>query len=146
LRSRVLRALFLLSVGCVSIPGAFAQTEGKISGVVVDAKGTPQMGATVLIGSELPLHPASLNLLTNGRGRFSTDVLSSGTYTVKVTLAGFLPAVEQHVRVAGDHVTLLQVVLGSVFSSFGQLRPALDRRSFAQRHAHRRHRDRRREA
>ncbi len=126
MRSRVLCALLLFSVGCLCTPAAIAQTEGKISGVVVDAKGTPQMGATVLIGSELPLHPASFNLLTNGRGRFASDVLSSGTYSVKVTLAGFLPALEQHVRVTSDHVTLLQVVMGSVFSSFGQLRRQTD--------------------
>jgi Carboxypeptidase regulatory-like domain len=126
LNSRILRALLLLSVGVLSVPAAFAQSEGKISGVVVDGKGTPQMGATVFITSELPLHPTSFNLLTNGRGRFASDVLSSGSYTVRVTLAGFLPAIEQHVRVAGDHVTLLQAVLGSMFSSFGQLRHQTD--------------------
>jgi Carboxypeptidase regulatory-like domain len=126
LNSRALRALLLWSVGVACVPAAFAQAEGKITGVVVDGQGTPQMGATVLIASELPLHPASFNLLTNGRGRFASEILSSGSYTVKVTLAGFLPAMEQHVRVSGDHVTLLQVVLGSVFSSFGQLRRQTD--------------------
>jgi hypothetical protein len=126
LNFRVLRALLIWSVGVLCVPAAFAQAEGKITGVVVDGKGTPQMGATVFIAAELPLHPASFNLLTNGRGRFASDVLSSGSYTVRVTLAGFLPAMEQHVHVSGDHVTLLQVALGSMFSSFGQLRRQTD--------------------
>jgi Carboxypeptidase regulatory-like domain len=123
LRSATIRALGLISLGCAfALPAAFAQTEGRISGVVVDAKGTPQMGATVLVASEQQPGPPSLDLLTNGRGRFSTATLPSGSYTIKVTLAGFLPAMEQHIRVSDQHTTLLQVVLGSVFSSFEQLR------------------------
>lgn len=122
MRWRVLRAPCLLLLGCALAPGVFAQGKGKISGVVLDATGTPQMGATVLIASERALNPRSENLLTNARGRFSTVTIPPGPYTVKVTLAGFMPAMEQHIRVSDEHVTLLQVVLGSVFSSFGQLR------------------------
>jgi hypothetical protein len=122
LRWRVFRAPFLIALGCVLAPASFAQREGKISGVVLDGKGTPQMGATVLIASEHALNPRSLDLLTNERGRFATATIPPGSYTVKVSLAGFLPAMEQHVRVSDDHVTLLEVVLGSVFSSFGELR------------------------
>lgn len=122
MRWRVFRAPFLIVLGCVLAPGAFAQREGKISGLVLDAKGTPQMGATVLVASERALNPRSLNLVTNARGRFSTETIPPGPYTVRVSLAGFLPAMEQDVRVSDDHVTLLQVVLGSVFASFGDLR------------------------
>ncbi len=112
----------ILTACCVLAPIAAAQREGKISGLVVDGQGIPQMGATVLVASEHALNPGSLNLLTNARGRFSTAILPSGSYTVKVTLAGFLPALEQHVEVSDQHITLLQVMMGSVFSSFGQLR------------------------
>lgn len=122
MRWKVFRVPFLIALGCVLAPASFAQREGKISGVVLDAKGTPQMGATVMVASEHALNPRSLDLLTNARGRFSTSTIPPGPYTVKVSLAGFLPAMEQHVRVSEDHVTLMQVVLGSVFSSFGELR------------------------
>jgi Carboxypeptidase regulatory-like domain len=123
LRSATIRALGLISLGWVfALPAASGQSDGRISGVVVDAKGTPQMGATVLVASEQQPGPPSLDLLTNGRGRFSTATLPAGSYTIKVTLAGFLPAMEQHIRVNDQHTTLLQVVLGSVFSSFEQLR------------------------
>lgn len=116
------RIPFLIVLGFALVPASFAQREGKISGVVLDAKGTPQMGATVTVASERALSPRSLDLLTNARGSFSTATIPPGPYTVKVSLAGFLPAMEQHVRVSEDRVTLLQVVLGSVFSSFGELR------------------------
>jgi hypothetical protein len=120
---KVLRAPLLILMGCCALaPVAAAQREGKIAGLVIDGKGTPQMGATVAVASEQALNPQSLNLLTNARGRFSTAILPSGSYTVKVTLAGFLPALDEHIRVSDQHVTLLQVMLGSVFSSFGQLR------------------------
>ncbi len=122
MRWRAFRAPFLIALGCVLAPVSFAQREGKISGVVLDVKGTPEMGATVTVASERALSPRSFDLLTNARGRFSTATIPPGPYTVKVSLAGFLPAMEQHVRVNEDHVTLLQVVLGSVFSSFGELR------------------------
>jgi hypothetical protein len=123
LRLATIRAFGLISLGCAfALPAAYAQNQGRISGVVIDARGTPQMGATVLVASEQQPGAASLDLLTNGRGRFSTATLPSGSYTIKVTLAGFLPAMEQHIRVSDQHTTLLQVVLGSVFSSFEQLR------------------------
>jgi hypothetical protein len=98
----------------------------KISGVVVDPAGIPQMGATVLISSEELRGGSPLEVRTNDRGRFSTAALPAGLYSIRVTLAGFLPAMEQHVDVNSEHATLLQIVLGTVFSSFEKLRRAPD--------------------
>jgi Carboxypeptidase regulatory-like domain len=123
-----MRVLGLVALAwALAVPGASGQnTKGRLSGLVVDEKGTPQMGASVLIASEQQLAPASFNLFTDGRGRFAVPTLPSGAYTVKVTLAGFLPAMEQHIKVNDERVTLLQVMLGSVFSSFEQLRQKPD--------------------
>jgi hypothetical protein len=99
-----------------------APNSGKISGVVLDSSGTPQMGATIFVTSDQLLKLSSVELLTNDRGRFSTDLLPSGTYSIKVTLAGFLPVIEQHIQVNDEHTTLLEIVLGSVFSSLEKLR------------------------
>jgi hypothetical protein len=109
---------------CLSAPIlSAAPNAGKISGVVLDPSGTAQMGATVLITSEQLLSASTqFQLLTNDQGRFFTSTIPAGNYSVKVTLAGFLPAMEQHIQVADQRTTLLQVVLGSVFSSFGKLR------------------------
>jgi hypothetical protein len=84
------------------------------------------MGATVLVSSEKLLGASPVQLLTNDRGRFSTSMLPAGLYSIRVTLAGFLPAVEQHVEVNDQHATLLEIVLGSVFSSFEKLRRQSD--------------------
>jgi hypothetical protein len=88
----------------------------------VDPSGTPQMGATVLVSSEQLVGGSPVQLLTNDRGRFSTASLPAGLYSIRVTLAGYLPVTEQHIDVNTGHATLLQIVLGSVFSSFENLR------------------------
>jgi hypothetical protein len=106
----------------LATPVMAAPNSGRISGVVLDVTGTPQMGATIVVTSDQLLRLSSIDLLTNDRGRFSTDLLPSGTYSIKVTLAGFLPVIEQHIQVNDEHTTLLEIVLGSVFSSLEKLR------------------------
>jgi hypothetical protein len=126
----ILRAIRVLGLGCfacfLALSLAAAPNAGKISGVVVDPTGTPQMGATVVVSPEQLLSASPAQLLTNDRGRFSTAVLPAGLYSVKVTLAGFLPAMEQHIQVDDQRATLLEIVLGSVFSSFEKLRRQSD--------------------
>jgi Carboxypeptidase regulatory-like domain len=120
---RVIRALGLGCFVCLcALSVAAAPDSSKISGVVVDPAGTPQMGATVLVSAEGLLTASPVQLLTNDRGRFSTSLLPAGLYSIRVTLAGYLPAIEQHVEVNNQHATLLEIVLGSVFSSFDKLR------------------------
>jgi hypothetical protein len=104
------------------LPLAAAPNSGKISGLVMDPTGTPQMGATVSISAENLLTFSPAELLTNDRGRFSTTTLAPGMYSIKVTLAGFLPAIQQHIQVNDQQTTLLEIVLGSVLSSFEKLR------------------------
>ena len=115
-------SVFGLLLCLLAMPAMAAPNSGKISGVVLDSSGTPQMGATIFVTSDQLLKLSSIELLTNDRGRFSTDLLPSGTYSIKVTLAGFLPVIEQHIQVNDEHTTLLEIVLGSVFSSLEKLR------------------------
>jgi hypothetical protein len=117
-----LGVVLCLVLCAVSAPLAGAPNSGKITGLVVDAAGTPQMGATVVVTADQLVNSLSFELLTNDRGRFSTATLPAGLYSVKVTLAGFLPAIEQNIRVSDQHTTLLEIVLGSVFTSFEKLR------------------------
>ena len=119
--NQVLCCLGLFVCAC-TLPLAAAPNSGRISGVVVDPGGTPQMGATVLVSSDQLASFSSIELLTNDHGRFSTTTLPAGFYSIKVTLAGFLPAIEQHVQVTNQHPTLLEVAMGSVFSSIENLR------------------------
>ena len=117
-----LRTIRVLSLGVLmalaAMPLAAAPRSGKLAGVVVDPSGTPQMGATVLIAAEQLRSASPLELLTNGRGRFVSADLLPGFYTVRVTLAGFLPSIEQHIRIDDQRTTMLQIELGSIFSSF----------------------------
>ena len=103
-----------------------APNSGKISGVVLDSSGTPQMGATIFVSSDQLLGSSAVELLTNDRGRFSTALLPSGTYSIKVTLAGFLPVMEEHILVNDERTTLLEIVLGSIFSSLERLQRQSD--------------------
>ena len=112
--------LCLLPLSAIGAPNS-----GKISGVVLDSSGTPQMGATIFVSSD-QLLGSSAELLTNDRGRFSTALLPSGTYSIKVTLAGFLPVMEEHILVNDERTTLLEIVLGSIFSSLERLQRQSD--------------------
>lgn len=108
---------------CAAAPALkAAPNSGKISGVVLDPAGTAQMGATVLISSEQLFNTSQIELRTNDRGRFLSSSIPAGLYSVKVTLAGFFPAMQENIRVSDQRTTLLEVMLGSMFSSFGKLR------------------------
>jgi Carboxypeptidase regulatory-like domain len=116
----------ILSVGA-SPAGAQARATsksgpGKLAGVVIDANGTPQMGANVELFAEAPGAAAARELLTNTQGVFSGEKLSPGLYTARVTLAGFLPTLEKHIRINPNITTVLRVELESMFASLDQLR------------------------
>jgi len=121
-----LRAIRIVGLGgllglCL-LPLASSAHAGKIAGVVVDPSGTPQMGATVLISSEQLLPVKPIQLLTNDHGRFSASTIPDGVYSIQVTLAGFIPAIEQHVTISEHEATRLEIVLGTLVSSFEKLR------------------------
>src|SRR2546422_3465641 len=99
-----------------------SSSAGALSGVVFDLSGTPQMGATVLVLGESAHATPFTQLLTDPRGVSSGERLAPGYYTVRVTLAGFLPTIERHVRVAAHLTTLVKIELDSVFASLDRLR------------------------
>ena len=124
MRSRRIIALGWVSVLTLIAAGSAAAAPGygKLSGVVVDPSGTPQMGATVWVLAENATRSTSAQLLTNQRGLFSSERLLPGLYSVRVTLAGFLPSIERHVRVSPNLTTLLKIELDSPFAALDRLR------------------------
>jgi hypothetical protein len=90
--------------------------------VVRDAAGTPQMGASVELLSEAVGVAATRSFLTNTQGMFRGDKLAPGFYTVRVTLAGFLPTLEKHIRVTSNLTTVIRIELETMFTSLDQLR------------------------
>jgi hypothetical protein len=97
-------------------------SSGTVSGVVRDSAGIPQLGATVEMFSETPGVLAARQFLTNTQGIFKGDKLAPGFYTVRVTLAGFLPSLEKHIRISSNLTTVVRVQLESMFASVEQLR------------------------
>jgi hypothetical protein len=125
-RLRILGALVLTVMvsSFAAIPAA-AQAKpvpGKLAGVVRDAAGTPQMGASVELISEAMGLAATRGFLTNTQGMFRGEKLAPGFYTVRVTLAGFLPTLEKHIRITSNLTTVVRIELESMFASLDQLR------------------------
>jgi hypothetical protein len=91
---------------------------------VLDPSGIPQLGATVWIAAEDAGDEAVAQLLTNQRGFFSSAQLRPGLYSVRVSLVGFLPALERDVRITPNLTTLVKIELGTVFDTLDSLRRA----------------------
>lgn len=113
LAASVIAALIL------SAPAAFPVTavplSGSIAGVVRNSGGIPQMGATVFLynRSEKLLG----RVLTNDHGLFGFGLLSPDIYSIRVSLASFVPAVKQKIAVQPGMQSLLYVDMRSVLSS-----------------------------
>jgi len=124
-RLRILGALILtamvLSFGTKPAAAQAKLVPGKLAGVVRDSMGTPQLGANVELIAETGA-AASRGFLTNTQGIFRGEKLSPGLYTLRVTLAGFLPTLEKHIRVTSNLTTVVRVELESMFASLDQLR------------------------
>jgi hypothetical protein len=125
-RLRLLGTLvFIAASASFGTSAAMAQSKlvsGKLAGVVRDLTGTPQMGASVEVFAEAPGAASSLDYLTNTQGIFRGDKLSPGLYTIRVTLAGFLPTLQQHVRINPNLTTMVRIEMESMFASLEQLR------------------------
>lgn len=125
-RLRTLGALILtVMVSSFAANPAAAQAKlvtGTLAGVVRDSAGTPQMGASVELFPEAAGLAAARTFLTNTQGIFRGEKLPPGSYTLRVTLAGFLPTLEKRVRINPNLTTVIRIELESMFASLDQLR------------------------
>jgi len=119
----VLTATFSL-LGANPAVAQLKSVQGMLSGVVRDTAGIPQLGASVQVIPESSASAAAIGYLTNTQGAFRDDKLAPGFYTVRVTLAGFLPTLEKHVRISANLTTIVRIQLESMFASLEQLRRA----------------------
>jgi hypothetical protein len=88
---------------------AYAQGSSSISGVVSDTAGGAVPGATVTVTNDAT--KVALENVTNSSGQFSFPALPVGTYTVKVSLAGFKTFIANDVRLLGSQPANVPVVL-----------------------------------
>lgn len=118
-------ALLLLPAG--SPAATLGSMSGRILGLVTDAAGAPQMGAAVtLLTANEKFHSQAL---TDEKGAFSFDGLMAGAYSVRVSLASFMPVSRNHVLVQPGLRTLLNVSLAGMFSSIQLVYPTPDQRA-----------------
>ena len=122
MRSRYLPVLALALAVCFAGSARSEEGRGKLTGVVHDPAGMPQMGATVWLTPETAFGRTPIQLLSNEQGMFSSSRILPGLYSARVTLAGFLPTLQQHIRITANLTTVVHIELDSVFSSLDRLR------------------------
>lgn len=120
MKARTLRTAAGLMAGVLwAAPLGFAASpvklSGSIAGFVTDPAGIPQMGASVLLYNRYDR--LLQRALTTESGLFSFDSLIPDSYTIRVTLASFLPALKRNILVQPGMQSLLNVSMASLFSS-----------------------------
>jgi Carboxypeptidase regulatory-like domain len=97
------------------LPASAAPFPATVSGVVRDARGTPQMGATV----ELLAADATVvaRVYTNVRGGFAFDHVLPGTYQIKATGDSFLPTLREDLRLRARSKTIVNLTLSTLFEA-----------------------------
>ncbi len=88
---------------------------GSILGEVKSVAGVAEMGARVLLYDR---HDQLIRqVLTNEQGRFGFAALAPDVYSLRVTLASFVPAMRRNISVAAGVDSLLQINLSGIFST-----------------------------
>ena len=97
------------------LPASAAPFPATVSGVVRDARGTPQMGAVV----ELMAADATVvaRVYTNIRGAFAFDHVFPGTYQVKATGDSFLPTLREDLRLRARSKVVVNLTLSTLFEA-----------------------------
>jgi hypothetical protein len=107
-----------------SICASPIKLSGAITGLVTDSSGVPQMGAAVyLFNKQERLFEKAF---TDERGEFRFLGLFPDLYSVRVSLANFVPAMKNNVLVQSGMRSILNVNLNGLFSSIQLVYPPTD--------------------
>ncbi len=101
---------------------------GVLSGRVTDSAGIPQMGAAVFLFNRYERMVA--RVLTNDRGSFLFDSLVPDNYSMRVSLASFVPALKRNITIQPGMRSFLAINLTSVLSSIELIYTAPGQRAF----------------
>jgi hypothetical protein len=126
-------AALALVVACLAVPllsraAAPIQFAGAIGGVVTNALGTPQMGASVVLYNRQ--ERVYEKALTDERGEFKFAGLLPELYSIRVSLATFVPALKRDILVQPGMRSVLNVSLNTLFSSIQIAYPPPENSSF----------------
>ena len=121
-------ASLVVGVACLSVPVAHAalplKLSGAIAGTVSDPAGIPRMGASVLLYNRQDRILGKV--LTGSRGEFLFASLLPDNYSIRVSLATFVPALRKDILVQPGMRSMLNVSLSSLFSTIQISYPSLD--------------------
>ncbi len=108
-------AVLALFAAMLALP-VHAENPATVSGVVRDAKGTPQIGALVeLLGPNLSVLAQTF---TDNKGRYSLAGIQPGTYNIKATGSLFLPTLRENLRVLANSRVVVNLTLNTLYEAF----------------------------
>jgi hypothetical protein len=112
--------LLVLGIVCLAAPAVVGaapaiQLSGAITGVVTNAAGAPQMGAAVVLYNHQDR--VFQRALTDIRGEFHFSQLFPDLYSIRVSLASYIPALKKDILVQPGMRSILSVNLTTLFSS-----------------------------
>src|SRR5215472_7683428 len=109
-------SLALSLAALTSVQGASLNVlAGHILGEVRSSAGVVQMGASVSLYNRYDQQIRQV--FTNETGKFVFDSLPPDLYSVRVSLASFVPALRRNIAVVAGSENLLKINLASVFST-----------------------------
>ena len=130
-RRKTPKSVTCLFAGALCLAGSIAadaaeplKLAGGIVGTVRDNKGVPQMGATVSLYNRQD-RPVG-KVLTDQHGQFQMLGLLPTLYSLRISLATFVPAIRKDIMVQPGMRSVLNVSLSTLFSSIQLDRPVLD--------------------
>ncbi len=104
-----------LLLAVLSLP-AHALTDGAVSGVVRDGKGTPQVGALVeLLRPDLSIIAQTF---TDDHGRYELPRVLPGVYGVKATGSLFLPTLRENLHITASSRLVVNLTLNTLYEAF----------------------------
>src|SRR5579863_9589618 len=108
----LLSCLLLLPAAHAAPPIRFS---GELGGLVTDVAGKPQPGAVILLFNRQDrlLQKSA----TDSLGTFAFGDLLPDSYSVRVSLSSFVPAIKDRIQIKPGMRSLLEVNLSRVFSS-----------------------------
>jgi hypothetical protein len=123
-------APFLLGLACLAMGPVAAHAvepvklSGAITGLVTNGSGKPQTGASVTLFNRQ--EHVFQKVLTDAKGEFKFLGLFPDVYSVRVTLASFVPAIKRNILVQPGMRSVLAVSLNTLFSSIQFAYPPVD--------------------
>jgi len=125
-RTHISISSVVLGLACLAaspVSGAVSvRLSGAIAGSVSDGDGIPQMGALVMLFNRQ--EGLSQKAFTDDKGNFAFPGLLPDIYSIRVTLASFVPAIKNNILVQPGMRSMLNISMATLFSSIHLVYPA----------------------